>query len=117
MEEFLKIKYIVDVKILIEFIGFSNNPNNLHFGMFSLVSYRRKCIAEKLGIRVGIISSSIRRLKELGIIRGNGCAYQISYDIMKYFKVQNVDKKYYRFEDVYGHSPEFYEKNKNTSLK
>ena len=56
MEEFLKIKYIVDVKILIEFIGFSNNPNNLHFGMFSLVSYRRKCIAEKLGIRVGIIS-------------------------------------------------------------
>lgn len=112
MEEFLKIKYIVDVKILIEFIGLSNNPHNLHFGMFSLVSYRRKCIAEKLGIRVGVISNSMRRLKDLGIIRGSGGAYQISYDIMKCFKVQNVDKKYYRFEDVYSFSNDLLDSKK-----
>ena len=106
MEELLKIKYITDIKVLVECIGFSNNPNNLHFGMFSLVSHRRKLICDKLGIGASALSASFKRLKDTGIIRGCGGEYQISYELMKYFKVQNRDKNYYTFESLHGAAPE-----------
>lgn len=74
MQKQLKIKNLVDIQVLTKFCLIMEYDST----RVMLPAPRRKELCEELGIRSTHLSNSISRLKELGIMTGEGGMYEIS---------------------------------------
>lgn len=77
MGPFYEIRYADDFKVLAKMCSWAQ----MNTGEVDLTALKRKKMMEELGLSKEQVSRSLKRLKELDVIRGEGGSYCISHEI------------------------------------
>ena len=73
LRTFYSIKYVSDLKLIIELASMAN----YNTGEIDLSTKKREVLCDRLGIKKTHLSTSLKRLKELNLIRGEKGSYII----------------------------------------